>query len=321
MHVHWQQLTRLCRDHPPDDDDSLFFAKPLSDIYGAGDYIPVPGPLMTAALALFGNGSFLNLVADDPTKMKPIQTLSTMCKYGDFPFSQLISVYSSSQLHPSACWQLGQKMDDEPDLVAHRINDAVAAFFSYFDNPPDAQFLLEMAVFLANEATLRKAVTGTGSMQARKIYFSPGTLFAKPSKSLATTIAISILIFLQLSGLAMLVWYTNRVPTWAASLDAVTVAQIGRAMKDGELPPIGPVQESDRERLCGVDALVGVAEHENERRFTSDFDGAGTSGTVGPATGVQLALGGQGLITRDLAPGRQEARWRRKATTEGGSVV
>jgi hypothetical protein len=54
---------------------------------------------------------------------------------------------------------------------------------------------------------LDKAVMIAQSFNERPIYTSPGLLLVKPSKTLAGTIIVSVLIAMQLVGLGILVWY------------------------------------------------------------------------------------------------------------------
>lgn len=307
-------LILVGRDSP---DDGVYDLPSMDSGFSYGPIIPAPGPLMSAAQALFGNGSFLRLVAENATKLTPSQTLAAICRPGDIPFSQVTATFVSRYWHMVVCLDPPQDIREITD-IDYLIDKVVSSFLGYFEEPYMAEYVLEIAVFLANQATLQAA---TPQYSARPIYFSPGTLFAKPTKSLAATIAISILIFLQLSGLAMLVRYAMQVPTWTSSPNAITMAQIGRAMKDSELPPIGPVRNDHLARLGEIDALVGIAEN-------SDIVGSYLSGsdkTIAaiptPSTGIKLALGGHGFITRDVIHGKPRRRWRGKETKEGHDSV
>ena len=301
-----------------DDPTDLPLFKPMPDPFELG-FVPASGPLMTAANALFGNNSFFQLISANSSSMNAEQTLVAICEYGDIPFSQLIHDGDAKYYEIGAeCSNMRLAIGDSaeaanPDLEIDRI---LNSWIRKFETPTEAEYLLDITMYLANEATLRKAIAGTYEFKARPIFTSGGTTFAKPTKTLGATIAISILIFLQVVGLAAMVWYADSVPTWAPTLDAMAVARIGRAMGDGELPPIGPVSEVDRQKLRKVDALVGVASgyHDGEMSSTpgsSTEDERGPAGHLsGPLNGsaVQLGLGAGGLITRDLAPRKLRKR-------------
>ena len=53
----------------------------------------------------------------------------------------------------------------------------------------------------------------------------------------------SIFIFLQLVGLAYVTYYIYQLSTWTVALDAVAIARIGVGLRNGELPPLGNVDD------------------------------------------------------------------------------
>lgn len=79
-------------------------------------------------------------------------------------------------------------------------------------------------------------------------------------------IVVSIFALTQVVRLAITVWYINSVPTWTPGLDAMTIARIVTAMRDGELPRIGPVSDGDRAKLRKVDTLVGIVDDSGKER-------------------------------------------------------
>lgn len=82
----------------------------------------------------------------------------------------------------------------------------VAKWLGMFEETHDAEYLLEIAMFLSNRATLSRAVAGTTPMLGREIFHSPGTPFSKPSMTLAGIIIVSVFVLLQVVGLAVMVW-------------------------------------------------------------------------------------------------------------------
>ena len=307
----------------------------MGDAFGAG-HIPVSGPLMTSATALFGNNSFLHLVSDNATSMSASQTLAVLCEHGGLPFSQVIGIVKFNNLHQSRCYDVPSRLPFRAfdEYAATALDEVVASWFSMFEETWDAEYLLEIAMFVANSATLNRAVAGAGPLYAREIFHSPGTQFSKPSMTTAGVIVVSAFMLLQVVALAAMVWYVNTVPTWVASLDAMAMARLGRAMRDGELPPIGPLSEKDWDRLRGVDALVGIGDGGRETRGPREPAGVVSGHQPGPDRplmddldsaeegkdkGLIVRLGAKGLITRDVVSERPS--WfgmRRKKDKDGG---
>lgn len=223
---------------------------------------------MTAADALFGNASFLQLAYTNATAMPSVELLKTICNYGDIPFTQLtgtaLSHAEAAESYCRAIWDESPS-EEEADRQVGRI---LGIWISYFATPYDARDLLDMALFLANRAVLWKTVSRATDTYARPVWTSPGTVFAKPSVSLGSMVGISILIFLQSVGLATAVWYSRTASTWTATFDSMAMARIGRAMKAEDLPPIGPVSGKDRARLSEVNAPVGIADAGEESGST-----------------------------------------------------
>jgi hypothetical protein len=150
-------------------------------------------------------------------------------------------------------------------------------------------------------------------LSERPIYTSPGLALVKPSKTLAGTIIVSVVIAMQLVGLGILMWYIYSVPTWTTSLDALAVARIGREVAEGEIPPLGPVSEEDVKKMREVDALVGVKDAAGvstlglSRVSTGDFESGDTRSEFDvalmmdkEASNIELTLSGRGLIRRGL---------------------
>jgi hypothetical protein len=251
----------------------------------------VPGPLMTSALALFGNGSWLSTAAnsmsnrtyhsDDPNnKQKLLWQL--ICR--GMPFSKLFlpsdfgAALKESEAFVSLCGSLERKMFDgygpvRTDLL-RATQHLIAAFAPVVDLSSDSkektlyssESLLRCAMFVANRAFLT-LLSPDGvrdkerDLTGRKIYTSPGISVQKPTLSKATLIVLSVLIGIQLLGLGYLTYYLYRVPTWSDQLDAMAMARIGASLGNrGVLPAIGPVSKRDFDVLQTMGGLIGIVE-------------------------------------------------------------
>ncbi|KAJ6479128.1 hypothetical protein C8R45DRAFT_832888 [Mycena sanguinolenta] len=291
-------------DHPPSD---VFQDTSVVDPFNT-ERFSVSGPLITAASVLFGNTSFLN-IADPHNNLTALQILTQMCQHGSIPFALLglrFPDFTGYCFGPNMEFDT-QTAEDTDSTLATMMGVWV---FNQFNDTANAKYVLDMSMFFVNRAVLNKALTVTGTSPfGRPIYTSPGLLLLKPTKTLAGTIIVSVLIAMQLVGLGLLVWYIYSVPAWTSSLNALAVAQIAREVSDGEIPPLGPVSSDGRKRMYNVDALVGVKDGtcaSNETLEELGYGGGsktdvgfmGDKGTT--SSSIELTIGGPGLIRRGL---------------------
>lgn len=285
------------------------------DPFGTADLI-MPGPLMTSAIAIFGNHSFFYIAANSSNATFPPVTLQ-ICQQGNIPFSRLGLVKFDE--FQSLCYDINsdwyQRHQNEYDL-ARLLNSWIIGF----KDTDAAEEALGASTFFTNQAMLTQTVDGSwGTMNGRRIFTAPGLVIPRPAMTLAGIIIISTLIFLQLIGLAYTVRYIYQVPTWTPALDAIAVAGIGASLKDTDLPLIGPVYQKDKAKLKQLDGLVGVLEDELNRaaegtsRSPPDDDtvaltrrendaearpaGSTASGDDSRKPRFRLALGAPGLIS------------------------
>lgn len=136
----------------------------------------------------------------------------------------------------------------------------------------------------------------------------------------ASLVVITVLIAAQLVGLGLLTRLTYSVPTWASALDALEVAQIGKALPIDDWAPIGQVTAAEEKRLNDIDALIGIDQgqdgREGEKDVGEDYvpekggqvaeenaqirDDDSNSECTRDPTQIHLALGGKGLVTREI---------------------
>ncbi|KAF5642901.1 uncharacterized protein FTJAE_3443 [Fusarium tjaetaba] len=237
----------------------------------------VPGPLMTAALAMFGNSSFFHgaRVADRSTYN---QTIDNICDNSLFPMLGLMpDSYNLGWCSPSV---RNRKHSLE-------MQDVIYHYFNGLKNAEATEQALEKAMFFANEALL---TTAASLPQKRPIFYSPGTAVMKPKEDLAAVIIVTALIGLQVVALCVLMRFIGRVPTWTETLDADALAQIGGQLKEWGEP---------RPDLRQMNGIVGVDETRHRAgtssvRLPLGEDVALQSGSV------HLTLGGEGLINRGV---------------------
>ncbi|KAJ7035994.1 hypothetical protein C8F04DRAFT_1258357 [Mycena alexandri] len=295
---------------PPSDDltlnlETIFVADPFGT-----ESFNVSAPLITAASALFGNNSFLN-IAGPQNNLTAAQVLNLMCKHGNIPFSLPLDIARSPDFK-HYCFESeivfnSQQTEDTDAAVAQVIG---LWFFNRFNYTSNAEYVLDMSMYFANRAMLNKAVLLGQPFNNHPLYTSGGLELVKPVKTLAATIIVSVLIAMQLVGLAILVRYIYSVPTWMTLLDALAVARIEREIPVGELPRLGMVTEEDVKKMGEVDGLIGVkdaaavsTEDLEESGHTRDGSGTGDAlmgGNKEVVLNIELTLGGRRLVSQGL---------------------
>lgn len=276
----------------------------------------MPGPLMTTAIAIFGNESFFYMAHNStPTTFPPPQV--QICQMRNIPFSRYSLDFEDFEPYCSNI-----------DAKSRRLGSSSAALdrFLYgwvrgLNDTVAAQEALRAAMFLANQAMLMQTADWTWPFNAREVFTSPGSVMPLPAVTLAGKVLVSVLIGAQLVGLVWVVWYIYQVPTWTPALDALAVARIGAMLGEGDLPPIGPVRREDVMRLTEIGGLVGVVDEEGEG-VKGRHDGTETADVEAsrektPQRAFRLGVGAPGLISRKLAPKKaKKQRGRRRNGTE-----
>ncbi|KAI1321938.1 hypothetical protein F5Y16DRAFT_387995 [Xylariaceae sp. FL0255] len=278
----------------------------------------VPGPLMVSAEVLFGNYSFVRFLADNTTNMTSIETYTSVCEGSRFPLSQVIGLISLSVDPWGYCSDTVDNIEflEKEGAAADQMSMLLLGYTQIFNATQDAEYALMIIMYFANRAILTKTISAEGPFQRRNIYSASGTIFNRPSISLSALIVITILILLQVTGLAIVTLFIYSMPTWASSLDAWEVARIAQAFKGIKLPPIGPVDKKALKQLLQTDALIGIQEEKwqgNDTKeghaepeiqqqaatgSTAEVVAMGEDNTNGA---MQLMPGGKGVITRRVA--------------------
>lgn len=261
------------------------------------------GPLMMSALALFGNITYFHTAANT-TDGNSMEAARDICESGRIPFSVYSRSYDNGRDILSRCnqWSMRQyEEDDESDVLMSYL---VGGFMQTMEELEDAQRMLEITMFFANEALLAGTAEMGSVLDSRSIYSAPGYQVLKPQKTIAGATVISVLIALQVFGLVLLLRFIYSVPAWTGSFDADALVQIG-----------GQLREQDqRLNIAGASGLVGIFEHDTVPSNVADEEvsdeGEDVSNTdrghlmkqqhreSDKPPMVPLALGAQGVITK-----------------------
>lgn len=318
---------------------TLWVAGP--DPFGTYNLV-TPGPLMTSALAIFGNESFF-YVAKNYTNSSTTYPISQICQAGNIPFVRLSSIPTAYWLQfLGVCEQITSSYTEAHQVDDSDLEQLLYNWFTIFNSTGGdlgnyAKEALEVAMFKANEAWLTETAAATTLSTARNIYTSPGSPVLRPLKSVAGTVIVSVLLGLQITGLLILAWYIYTVPTWTTAFDSIAIAQLAKNVDNDYIPPIGYTDDKALEKLKDVDGLVGIVEkdvtsasetsetaegshHGNVEQSTTkaesnpggaylqtgsaqDEEAAiGNSSATALGGMIRLARGGPGLITKAYAP-------------------
>lgn len=182
---------------------------------------------MTAALALFGNGTFFHTARNATNATQQHDALRRICEYGHIPFAAFDQGYALG-IRMSSIWNLCESwfLADYRSAYTDTLPHLVAHFMQGFSDPEQAQKILEISTFFANEALLTVSAD-SGTDTSRKIYEAQGYVLLKPRMSIPGIVVISFVIILQIAGLALLIRFIYSAPTWTVSLDAAALARIG----------------------------------------------------------------------------------------------
>lgn len=309
---------------------------PPVDPFNIADYYAA-GPLMTSAIALFGNQSFCAL-ASNATNATASTALSVICQFDLLPFTRL--VLTEFNKADSPCYNLDWNLNSgDPADIYTSLMDLAYSWISAFNDTRTASQALDMATYFANEAVLTTAALQGNAGTSRSINFSDGVAVPKPKWSLAADITVSILIALQIVGLCLIMAYAQSVPTWTENFDAFAMLRMGAELQrrqDVRFARIRDVDKEDLDVLGQDDGVVGVVEGEVEDESVQErsslveassendqspphlpevsFDPQETK-TEEDLAPFQLAVGGPGLVTTSLAP-RRAWRWKKKPKTQ-----
>ena len=235
---------------------------------------------MTAAIALFGNRSFVSTGASvSDSSLSTVR--SQMCQQGKIPFSNLFNtgtLSSFTSLCNRSTWSQSPAGVSAQHPVLETLYNHVAGLFS---DASTAQIALSTAMFFAIESQLVRTAAATAGDSARTISTSRGTAFSKPYVSSTGIGIISALIGLQLAVLAALTVYIYRGPTWTPNPDALAVAKISAYVDKKHDLLLKPDDDATiLSKLEHVDGLVDVSNGDHNVQRT------GSKAAIGGLPGV-----------------------------------
>lgn len=219
--------------------DTVDEREPRPFVDAPSEHWRVSGPLATTAAALFGNTSWFDNVVSYSVNMTSkgennAVTWQRLCE--GMPLGQLFLDKGDTLglpdpgEHCTYDQRSARGFRATEDNLLNIRNGWLRAFVPQHDAwlvtkgdlQPTAmvESMLQIGLFAANRALLTfHSPNSIGSFhsQGRSIYSSDGQIVQKPEMSSTALIFLTILLGLQLLGLALLTYYIYHVPTWSVN--------------------------------------------------------------------------------------------------------
>ena len=244
----------------------LAYPQPYDDVHSY-NYIPsqtLSGPLLTSILAIFGNKTFFDTVASrsnyaDPDGMLCHQlrppfldlTISDGVSWGSALFNASDSAFSP------VCEVIPNQTSNDSLLL-----NALLDWLQKFGNAELASAAFTLATSSTNMATLNSRYN-PHEYGRWLILASVGFGMQKPAIPLPIIVVISLLLLLQVLGLAWLAILGSGRSTGTGSLDGFALLRMGAALHM-ELPPISAMRAGELETLDERPGWIGGAGQEGK---------------------------------------------------------
>lgn len=243
----------------------------------------VPGPFLTAIMAIFGPNTFFNAAASN-SNWTSTYTTQALCAQLRYPFTSLSDYTSPSPPGLSINWYpsyapLDCPATDPSDDPAPPLLGALMSWLPNFGDENSAIAALTLATYAAGNAILN---VGPGlDFDGYFLFTSPGIGIQKPTIALAGIVVVSLLLAAQIIGLALLAVYAGRSATWTESLDSWAMMRLGAEVGRDNMPAVSALDKRVAEVLDEREGWVGDT---------------GWEGREGEVVVRELGLGGQGRV-------------------------
>ena len=241
----------------------------------------VPGPFLRAVMATFGPNSFFTATAASSNATGTLQ----LCDQLRYPFTGLAKFY---QKLPSSLinidWIPSNPILDYPlkvrsDDPAPPLLRALMSWMPNFGDKDIATAAPTLATYAAGNAIMN--IGPIGESPGYFISTSPGTGIQKPTIAFAGVLVVSLLLAIQITGLALLAVYASRSPTWIASLDSFAMLRLQAELGRDDMLAVRALVAKDAKILDERKGWVGDIELEGRKEGIEVRE---------------LGLGGQGSV-------------------------
>jgi hypothetical protein len=189
-----------------------------------------PGPLTLASLSIFGNDTFYShgmRAWNDPANANGSEKLSYKEFRDSAPFTRFGYPFGSMYF-PSCITTY-----NEPEKKTQSLTKAsCSVWLQEFGDIGVANIALSNAMFIASRAVMTVRQWGPRAYtKGRPIYTGAGFSIKKPKLTVASTVIVTLFLFLQLLGLGILAWLIHQAPAESRSLDVMTFSKIKASME------------------------------------------------------------------------------------------
>ncbi|KAJ5993684.1 hypothetical protein N7451_009408 [Penicillium sp. IBT 35674x] len=258
IYDHDDESKRKRRDLTISEDDSL----PLETVQNKG-------PLLTIALALFGDGSFIQTRQAYPQTFAALETNTSVS--GFYP------QYTDTCKDLAPLDLLISDMDcivtDAGGANASDLNEVVAKWINNFNDPDTMKPVFNAAAFLANQAWMNNNLDQ--GFMTLTVSFDMGADTKIPVISRAGVILISTLLGLDIFILLSLATYAWWSPRWTRYMDSWAMMRIGASLTE-DAPLLVSREEDKVKALEGIPGWIGNKSEEHEQVGTLALGGSRT---------------------------------------------
>lgn len=247
----------------------------------SGYEVDVPGPFLTAVLAVFGPGTFFTAAAENSNVSSTEDTTLLLCRQLRYPFTGLGN-YMSPPKSGGIGFTIDWKPGDAPltcyasDSSDDPVRPLLGALFNWLPNFGDndkATAALTLATYAAANAILNAGPKPYYN-DSFPLYTSAGTSLQTPDITLAGMVVVSLLFGVQIIGLALLAVYASRRGTWTGALDSWAMLKLGAEIGKEGLPSTVSAFEAIVNALEAKRvAMVDPEEGSSLGKFEAEEDG------------------------------------------------
>ncbi|KAE8327171.1 hypothetical protein BDV39DRAFT_205304 [Aspergillus sergii] len=231
------------------------------------------GPLLTTAMALFGEASFIQVRLNN-TNGYPYNLSETTRINGSYCLEQipLASFLIDEDTYIGTTGGILYPGSSDAILNPHQ---QVAQYLQFYDTDTEnLKRAFDAAAFFANKAWFESL--GTGCRLDFSVYSDPGLDTEVPVMSMASLIVITILLSLHLLILICLTIWATTTERWTGSLDSWAMMRIGGAIADRV--PLKIAENTDKMEF--LDEIPGWIGDKNDANELVGIIGLGAQGAL-----------------------------------------
>ena len=244
-----------------------YYNAPYFDPNGGIDtFFPrASSPFISALMGIFGPRTFFDVAGSNSDETN--RTISLLCSQLRYPFAALTPYDREGCPDMGFCTLYSNITCD----YGYGLRHAMTLWMFQFGNHTAALQVIDLATWAAADIIMNSAAErarrmdwGTGA----QVLTTEGTPIQKPDISAAGIITLSVLLALQITGLAFLALYASRRATWTRALDSWAMLRLGAEIAREDMPAVSSLQANKSALLDQPKGWIGdVGAEGNEEGF------------------------------------------------------